>query len=102
MRFPPAAAVVVGIALMVGGDARRGDVRKDGALEAAAELVLRVAPDGGAPVRGTLAAGTKVTVGVRQGSLAADPLRRGRKRDVGMGGGAGAADGDGRVSFSAG
>lgn len=61
-------AIGLGVALLLGGDAMR-DVPK-GDLIASGELVLRVAPDGGAPVRGRLAKGAAYRIGARQGNWA--------------------------------
>lgn len=61
-------ALGLGFALLTGGDAMRETARDD--LIAGEELVLRVAPDGGAPVRGRLPKGAAYRIGVRQGSWA--------------------------------
>lgn len=61
-------ALGLGLALLVGGDTMRDTARDD--LIAAEELVLRVAPDGGAPMRGRLAKGAVYRIGVRQGNWA--------------------------------
>ncbi|GLK66807.1 hypothetical protein [Hansschlegelia plantiphila] len=58
------AAAALALTLALGGDASE---ERPMALETVGPVELRVAPDGGAPGRGTLAAGTPVTVAVRQG-----------------------------------
>lgn len=63
--LPFSAALVVTLAL--GGDV---GVERPIAFETVERIDLRVAPDGGAPMRGTLAAGSPVTVAVRQGDWA--------------------------------